>query len=72
MKKISVNIEELTEIKDILEITLKTWDSLLNVLEASMLEEDWKLVHAIIIPTEKSVIKINRILGKSTFGKAFR
>lgn len=72
MKKISVNIEELTEIKDILEITLKTWDSLLNVLEASMLKEDWKLVQAIIIPTEKSVIKINRILGKSTFGKAFR
>jgi hypothetical protein len=62
MKKISVNIKELTEIKDDLENTLKTWDSLLNVLEASMLEEDWKLVHAITKPTEKSIKRIKRIL----------
>ena len=62
MKKVSVNIKELTEIKDDLENTLKTWDSLLNVLEASMLDEDWKLVHAITRLTEKSIKKIKRIL----------
>ena len=62
MKKISVNIKDLTEIKDDLENTLKAWDSLLNVLEASMLEEDWRLVHAITRSTEKSIKKINRIL----------
>jgi hypothetical protein len=57
-----LTITDLTEIKDDLENTLKAWDSLLNVLEASMLEEDWRLVHAITRPTEESIKKINRIL----------
>jgi hypothetical protein len=62
MKKISVNIKELTEIKDNLENTFKTWDSLLNALEPCMLEDDWKLVDAITIPTRKSIERINQIL----------
>ena len=62
MKKVAVNIKELTEIKDDLENTFKTWDSLLNVLEPCMLEEDWPLVDAITRPTRKSIERINRIL----------
>jgi len=62
MKKITVNIKELSEIKGDLENTLETWDSLLNGLEACMLEEDWQLVRAITRPTEKSIKRIKRIL----------
>lgn len=50
MKNISININELMEIKTDLEKSRNAWNLLLNGIEASLLKEDWKYIHDIEVP----------------------
>lgn len=62
MKKITVNLKELTEIKNNLEKSNQAWDPLVTGIEACLLEDDWPRIFAIERPVIKSLEIINRIL----------
>jgi hypothetical protein len=62
MKKITVNIKELIEIKNNLDKSVEALDSLLNGIESCLIEEDWPSVKALGRTLAKSMNKIERIL----------
>ena len=50
------------KIRSNLEKSLKNWEPLLNVIEAALLKEDWKLVREIQIPIEESLEEIKKVI----------
>lgn len=54
--------EQLINIKDNLEKSLKSWEPFLNLIEVAILDEDWKFIRDIQIPIEKSLGHIKRAL----------
>ncbi len=62
MKKISVNIKEILKIKNNLDKSAVALDSLLNVVEPCLIEEDWPYAKTLGRTLAKSINKIERIL----------
>ncbi len=62
MEKISVNIKEIVNIKNNLDKSADALDSLLNVVESCLIEEDWVYVKTLGRTLAKAINKVERIL----------
>ena len=62
MKKISVNITEIVDIKNNLDKSADALNSLLNGVESCLIEEDWPYVKALGRSLAKANNKVKRIL----------
>jgi hypothetical protein len=62
MEKISVNINEIVNLKNNLDKSAKALDSLLNAVESCLLEEDWASVKILGTTLAKAINKVEQIL----------
>ena len=62
MNNIVIARKDLLKIRNDLKSSIKNWDPLLNLIEPSLLEEDWKLIHRIEGPLLKAVREIDHLL----------